>query len=110
MLIVNPLFRRLDYEEGVKLNNSNKILLKPEFFKISSINSDYNFFINDKEILQSVKKCLVSDKIMKNYKQLFKTDSREFSKFLQDWNFENGLLLYCRKVYISKDAEQSLRR
>ena len=67
-------------------------------------------FIDDEEILKSVKESLLLNEITKNYKQLLKTDLREFSKSLQDWNFENSLLLYCRKVYIPKDTEQSLRR
>ena len=67
---------------GIKLDNSNKILLKPEFFKIIAIESDYNSFINNEEILKSVKEYLLSGKITKNYKQLLKSGLKEFSKSL----------------------------
>ena len=109
MLAVDPLSRRPDHEEGVKLDNRNQILLKPEFFRINAIESSHDTPINDNEILREVKEALLSNNITKDYKQLLSSGSREFKKSLQDWNFENELLLYKGKVYISHSEDKQLR-
>ena len=53
---------------------------------------------------------MLSDEITKNYKQLLSSGPREFKKSLQDWNFENGLLLHKGKVYIPHSEDEQLRR
>ena len=78
------LFRRPDHENRVKLNNAEKVLLKPEFFAISAINAFYELIFNDFKILKEVKIALLSDKVMKDYKSLLSSELREFSKLLQD--------------------------
>ena len=101
----DPLSRRPDHEEGVQLDNRDQILLKPEFFAIQAIEPTHEAPVNDDQLLREVKEALLQDSVTKDYQQLLKSGPREFSKSLQDWNFENGLLLYCSKVYIlnSKD-------
>ena len=55
-----------------------------------------------------VKEALLSNEVMKNYKQLLNSGPREFKKSLEDWNFENGLLLYRGKVYIPHSTDEHL--
>ena len=96
----DPLFRRADYEMGIDLDNMNQVLLKPEFFAINALEVTHELPINDKIILKEVKAALLSDEVTKDYKSLLKSGPREFEKSLQDWNYENGLLLYRGKIYI----------
>jgi len=93
---------------GTDLNNTNQILLKPEFFAINTLEATHETPINDKIILKEVKAALLSDKVTKDYKTLLKSGPREFEKSLQDWNYENGLLLYRGKVYIPHSIEDTL--
>ena len=109
MLIADSLSRRPDYKIGVKLDNNNKILLKPKYFAVKALGIDYEALFDNTNILDTVKKVLQNNEIIKNYKQLLKSDPHKFNKSLQDWNFENGLLLYCRKVYIPKDENLNLK-
>jgi len=95
---------------GTDLNNTNQILLKPEFFAINTLEATHETPINDKIILKEVKAALLSDKVTKDYKTLLKSGPREFEKSLQDWNYENGLLLYRGKVYIPHSIEDTLRQ
>ena len=44
----------------------------------------------------------------KDYKSLLNSGPREFGKALQEWNFENGLLLRRGKVYVPKDRQLRL--
>jgi len=69
---------------GIDLNNTNQILLKPEFFAINALEAIYESLINDKSILRKVKAILLLDKVTKNYKSLFKSGPREFKKSLED--------------------------
>jgi len=93
---------------GTDLDNTNQVLLKPEFFAINTLEANHESPINDNLILREVKAVLLSDEVTKDYKSLLKSGPREFGKSLQDWNYENGLLLYRGKVYIPHSVEDSL--
>ena len=92
--------RRADHEMGIDLDNMNQMLLKPEFFAINALEATYELPINDEIILKEIKATLLLDEVTKDYKLLLKSSPREFEKSLQDWNYENGLLLYRGKIYI----------
>ena len=93
---------------GTDLDNTNQVLLKPEFFAINALEATYEMPINNEIILKEVKVALLSDKVTKDYKMLLKSGPREFGKSLQDWNYENELLLYRGKVYIPHSVEDIL--
>jgi len=92
----------------IDLNNTNQVLLKPEFFAINVLETTHELPINDEIILKEVKATLLSNVVTKDYKPLLKSSPREFEKFLQDWNYENGLLLYSRKIYIPYSMDNTL--
>jgi len=104
----DPLSRQANHEMGIDLNNTNQVLLKPEFFAINALEATHESPINDEIILKEVKAALLSDKVTKDYKSLLKSSSREFEKSLQDWNYENGLFLYRGKIYIPHSMEDTL--
>jgi len=106
----DPLSRRVDHEMGTDLDNTNQVLLKPEFFAINALEATHEMLINNKIILKEVKVALLSDKVTKDYRMLLKSGPREFGKSLQDWNYENGLLLYRGKVYIPHSVEDTLQQ
>ena len=100
--------RQADHEMGIDLDNTNQVLLKPEFFAINALEATHESPINDELILREVKAALLSDEVTKDYKSLLKSGPREFEKSLQDWNYENGLLLYKEKVYIPQSVDDTL--
>jgi len=85
-------------------------LLKPKFFAINALEATHELPINDEIILKKVKAALLSDEVTKDYKSLLKSGPREFEKSLQDWNYENGLLLYRGKIYTPHSVEDTLRQ
>jgi len=107
MQVEDPLSRRADREMGIDLNNTNQVLLKPEFFAINALETTHESPINDKIILKKVKAALLLDEVTKDYKLLLKSSPREFEKSLQDWNYENRLLLYRGKIYIPYSIEDT---
>ena len=78
----DSLSRRSDYGNRVELDNAKKVLLKPEFFAIAAVNAVYELVFNNSKILKKVKIALLSNNVIKDYKSLFNSGSREFSKFL----------------------------
>jgi len=110
MQVEDPLSRQADHEMGIDLNNMNQVLLKPEFFAINILEATHESPINDKIILKEVKAALLSDEVTKDYKSLLKSSPREFEKSLQDWNYENRLLLYRGKIYIPHSMNDTLRQ
>jgi len=106
----NPLSRQADHEMGIDLDNTNQVLLKPEFFAINALEATHELPINDEIILKKIKAALLSDEVTKDYKSLLKSGPREFKKSLQDWNYENRLLLYKGKIYIPHSVEDTLRQ
>jgi len=93
---------------GIDLDNTNQMLLKPEFFTINILEATYKSPINDKIILKEIKAVLLLDKVTKDYKSLLKSGPREFEKSLQDWNYEDKLLLYRGKIYIPHSINNTL--
>ena len=53
---------------GIDLDNTNQVLLKPEFFAINALEATHESPINDEIILKEVKAALLSDKVTKDYK------------------------------------------
>ena len=66
----------------IDLDNTNQILLKPKFFTINALEATHELPINNKIMLKEVKAMLLSDKVTKDYKLLFKSSPREFRKSL----------------------------
>jgi len=95
---------------GIDLNKTNQVLLKPEFFAINALEATHELPINNEIILKEIKAALLLNKVTKDYKLLLKSDPREFEKSLQDWNYENGLLLYKGKIYIPYSVDDTLRQ
>ena len=110
MQMEDPLSRQADHKMGIDLNNTNQVLLKPEFFAINALKATHELPINDKIILKEVKAALLLDEVTKDYKSLLKSGPREFEKSLQDWNYKNRLLLYKGKIYIPHSMEDTLRQ
>ena len=80
----DPLSRRADHEMEINLNNTNQMLLKPEFFAINALETTHELPINNEIILKEVKAVLLSNEVTKDYKSLLKSGPREFEKSLQD--------------------------
>jgi len=83
MIQVEDLLSRwADYEIGTDLNNTNQVLLKPEFFTINVLEATHEMPINNEIILKEVKAVFLSDEVTKDYKILLKSGPREFGKSL----------------------------
>ena len=62
--------RRTDHEMEINLDNTNQVLLKPEFFAMNTLEASHESLINDNIILKEVKTALLLDEVTKDYKSL----------------------------------------
>ena len=62
--------RRADHEMEINLDNTNQVLLKPEFFAMNTLEASHESLINDNIILKEVKAALLLDEVTKDYKSL----------------------------------------
>jgi hypothetical protein len=83
-------------------------LLKPEFFAIKAISCKHTSLVNNSELLKRIKSALKNDKMTKDYKHLLTSGPHEFQKSLEEWNFENRLLLHRGKNYVPRDKNLHL--
>jgi len=82
MQVEDLLSRQANHEMGIDLDNTNQVLLKPEFFAINALEATHELPINNEIILKEVKAVLLLDKVTKDYKLLLKSGPREFKKSL----------------------------
>jgi len=82
--VEDPLSRQTDHKMGTDLDNTNQVLLKPEFFAINILEATHEIPINDEIILKEVKVALLLDEVTKDYKILLESSLKEFGKSLQD--------------------------
>lgn len=105
----DALSRRSDHQKDDGDDNNDRILLKPEQFRISASQRGHALVVADKGILRQIKGC--SDKDAEVAEALAKVQDMgppRLQKEFTDWNLEQGLLLFRGKVYIPKNIE--LRR
>ena len=99
------LSRRVDHEpEGE--DNTNRILLGPEVFKAKAMKRGHGSQINEHPILKRIRSSNErDDEVQKAYEAINLKKPRKFKKGLEDWNTEDGLILYKGKVYVPKDPD-----
>jgi hypothetical protein len=110
------LSRRPDYKEGIASENAEhvlltpeKFLLKPKQFEIWALHNMVILTGMDIDLKEAIEKgikedCLTGDKL----KEILLSGPRHITKELQEWNYENRLMLYKGLVYVPNN--EALKR
>ena len=102
----NALSRRPDYKEGIASDNFDKILLTPDKFRIQALWTTAIPTGLDTELKAEIQLALESNKVTgQQIKELLLSGPWSTTKGLQDWNYEEGLLLYKGLVYIPRISQ-----
>ena len=103
---MDPLSRRPDYKEGIAVDNVNQVLLDPKFFKLQAVRPTSVQISGNSDLQKCIKDAQELDKeVSKAIGIILKNGPRMISKILEDWNMENGIILYKGHVYVSKDLK-----
>ena len=104
----DALSRRSDLKpEGV--DNTEQTLIPREVFRVKAMRRGATRIEGDRELLQEMRRAEVYDEELVEAIEKIKGGApRALRKGLEEWNTENGLILFRGKVYVPKDGE--LRR
>ena len=105
----DALSRRPDHKEGMALDNNERVLLDTKFFAIRAVCTTTVNISGNKDIRQRIKSSQEYDKeVSQAVESILKNGPRSITKGLEEWNLEDGIILYRGQVYVPKD--EALRR
>ena len=110
------LSRCSDYKEGIASENSERILLspkkfllKPEQFALWALHNTVLPTGMDMDLKEAIAEGIAADHITGDkLKEILKSGLRSVTKGLQEWNYEDGIMLYKGLVYIPNN--EALKR
>ena len=104
----DALSRRSDLKpEGI--DNAERTLLDPSLFQLKAMRRGMTRIEGDQELLKQIRRSKAYDEELVEAIECLKGRApRSLQKGLEEWNTEDGLVLYRGKVYVPKDSE--LRR
>ena len=101
MLSRNPAFETSDAEDNQKWR-----LIPKHRFRAAASNRGHVLVEGERKLLQRVKEGVAP--LLKSLKETESLGPKRLQKGLEEWNTEQGLVLFRGKVYVPKDPE--LRR
>ena len=105
----DPLSRRADHKEGVEDDNTDRVLLDPKFFRIRATRPGEVAAVGDADLRRRIRECPNKDAEVRGALEvILRNGPRSLVKNLQEWNYEDGLVLFRGKVYVPDDLQ--LRR
>jgi hypothetical protein len=105
----DALSRRPDHKEGIAAENEECVLLDNKFFTINATRPTAITVLGDTTLRQCIKATQEYDKDISNaVETILKNGPRSLAKGLEEWNLEDGIILYKGQVYVPKNEE--LRR
>ena len=105
---VNSLSRRINWIEGVKRNNENKVMLKKEQLEIRVIEKRQLLIKGiEKEIIEKIKRSEArDDEVIKTVEEIKKVKVKVLRN--DEQQIKEGLVLREGKIYILKDKNLRL--
>jgi len=97
----DSLNRKPDWEVGVKRDNEDKTLVKPEWLEIRRTET-VEIIVKGVDLLEKVRQSKVKDdKVVKAVKEMKWTEVKMLRD--EEWKEVNGIMYKKRKVYVPKD-------
>ena len=101
----DKLSRRADYELKEK-DNQGSILIDPKKFRVAAMKRGHLSVADDHPLLKRIRQSQNLDKEVSQAMQAIQDKgTRKLLKGVEDWNRENGLILFRGKVYVPNDPD-----
>jgi hypothetical protein len=98
---VDALSWHPDLKEGIATDNADRILLTPDKFCIQALQMTAIPMGINTELKQAIREAIETDRLTgQKLKDILLNGPRDAAKGLQEWNLENGLILYKGLIYI----------
>jgi hypothetical protein len=102
----DALSRRPDHKEGIATEREERVLLDDKFFTINATRPTAITVLGDTTLRQRIKATQEYDKDVSNaVETILKNGPRSLAKGLEEWNLEDGIILYKGQVYDPKNEE-----
>jgi len=100
----DALSRRADHFKSDEDDNTERIILDKNKIKIMATRRGHAMILNERPLVQRIKEVqIMEDDVRQVVKQVKKLGPKSLRKGLEDWNMEEGLLLYRGRIYIPKN-------
>jgi len=99
----NSLSRRPDWEVGVKKDNENEMLVKPEWLKVRRTKV-VEIIVDGVDLLEKVKELRIKDdKVVKAVEEMKQAGVKMLKD--EEWREVNNIMYKERKVYVPKNEK-----
>jgi len=99
--ITDTLSQCPDLKERIATDNTNHILLTPDKFHIQALHMTAIPMEINTELKQAIREAIEPDRLMgQKLKDILLNEPRDATQGLQEWNLEDGLILYKGLVYV----------
>jgi hypothetical protein len=90
-----------DLKEGIATDNANHILLTPDKFRIQALQTTAIPMGINIDLKQAIREAIETDRLTgQKLKDILLNRPHDAAKGLQEWNLEDGLILYKGLVYV----------
>ncbi|KAF9800025.1 hypothetical protein IEO21_10452 [Rhodonia placenta] len=102
----DALSHRSDHQVSNEDDNTNEVVLKQEHFHIAATQRGHASVTVDQSLLKCIRECSEKDwAVAKALEKVQNLRPPRLQKGFEEWNAEQGLLLFRRMVYVPKNAE-----
>ena len=100
----DALSRRPDHFKSDADDNLARVVLKPEHIKIMATKRGQAMILNERPLVKKIKEIqTMDDEVCKAVEQVKRLGPKSLRKGLEEWNTEEGLLLYKGRIYVPND-------
>src|SRR6266571_3196256 len=100
----DALSRCSDHKEGIAIEENERVLLDSKFFTVRTVQPTSITVLGDTTLRQRIKATQEYDKdVSMALESILKNGPRSLAKGLEDWNLEDGIILYQGQVYVPKN-------
>jgi hypothetical protein len=97
----DSLSRHPDLKEGIATDNTDRILLTPDKFRIQALQTTAIPMEINTDLKQAIQEAIETDRLTgQKLKDILLNGPHDTAKGLQEWNLEDGLILYKGLVYV----------
>jgi hypothetical protein len=99
----DPLSQRPDIAIKENMDNQDQVILKPEMFCINAERRGHVVINGEIALLDQIRKSNKEVEVAEAIEKVKQLGPVKLQKGLEEWNTENGLLLYQGTIYMPKD-------
>ena len=100
----DALSHQPDHKEGMVHDNEEQVLLNTKYFSTHAVRPTVVTSQGDKSLQERLKQAQTyNTKVSQALESILKNGPQSLMKGLEDWNYEDGIILFHSHIYVPKD-------